>query len=231
MRRPPHPQLRSEGKGLRTPAGCVLCVCLFLCFVGAWDQPPVRPVCGAEVTSDVALELDGDGDYVDLGVSAADLQIEGNRPKTVEMQVLVREFKYHEGIFSLGRAGATGEDFSLRVRGGRAGQFRAQFWARDVDFEVDARNRWVHIAIVHDGESQTVYADGHEVGAAEQELNPTVTLHDEAFEFFRAAARFMDPGSPRWHRTKLREARALVLVRDAGAAECAGLGASFCMHQ
>ncbi len=52
--------------------------------------------------------------------------------------------------------------------------------------------------------------------AGNMSLVPTVALYDEAFQFFEAAAAAMDQGSPRWHRTKLREVRAHLLVRDAG---------------
>jgi len=52
--------------------------------------------------------------------------------------------------------------------------------------------------------------------AGEMCLSPTVALYEEAFRFFGAATGMMDPRSLRWHRTKLREVRAHLLVRGAG---------------
>ncbi len=113
---------------------------------------------------DLAWRLDGVNDYLDTGLTATHLGIMGNRPKTVEITLSMQAFQHHEGIFSMGRTEADRRDFSLRVNDGRINHFRGQFWAHDIDFTVDALNRWVQLSLVHDGRSQTLYADGEVVG-------------------------------------------------------------------
>ncbi len=117
-----------------------------------------------------ALSLEGDGTYIDFGVDAGDLGIEGNKEKTIEIQVFMRSFQDSEGIFSLGETGADLRDFSLRARG-RENRFRGQFWGQDVDFSYDAKNKWVHFAVTHDGETHRIYADGELVGEQNRELD------------------------------------------------------------
>ncbi len=66
----------------------------------------------------IALSFSGDGDYLDLGVDAGDLGIDGNREKTIELRVFIRNFQSDKGLFSLGTTGDSLRDFSLRVLGG-----------------------------------------------------------------------------------------------------------------
>ncbi len=119
---------------------------------------------------DKAWRLDGDRDYLDTNLTATHLGIQGNRPKTIEILLMINAFQHHEGIFSLGRTEIARRDFSLRVNAGRVHHFRGQFWEADIDFVHDALNRWVHFSVVHDGSSQTVYADGKVVGHQEGPL-------------------------------------------------------------
>ncbi len=113
---------------------------------------------------DMVWRLNGETDYFDTNLTATHLGIQGNRPKTIEITLMMNAFQHHEGIFSMGGTEANRRDFSLRVNAGRVNHFRGQFWGDDIDFVYDALNSWVHFSVVHDGRSQTIYADGTEVG-------------------------------------------------------------------
>ncbi len=104
-----------------------------------------------------ALDFDGDGDFVSTGKSASDLGIGGNNPRTVTAWVFTIGFN-NGGIFDVGNC-ATGQDFCLRTLG-TDNQWRIQYWGGDFDFTLDSKDKWVHFALVHDGERTKVYADG-----------------------------------------------------------------------
>ncbi len=111
--------------------------------------------------SEVAISFDGVNSYIDTGVSAADMGIEGDAAKTVEAWVFTRQFDMHRGVFSLGDR-ATGEDFSLITRDD-TDQWRVVFWAMDVDFSHPTDNQWVHLALVYTGDDAVVFANGEEI--------------------------------------------------------------------
>lgn len=119
-----------------------------------------------------ALDFDGVDDYVDCNANAGDLGIDGNKEKTIELWAYIRSFQSNEGLFSLGNT-AFGEDFSLRVHTVVSPEngFRGQFWGSDIDFIYYSKNKWVHFAVVHDGNGQTIYADGTVVGSQTFTLN------------------------------------------------------------
>jgi hypothetical protein len=92
--------------------------------------------------------------------NAAALGIDGSKAKTVEAWVYPRAFNWG-GVFQLGTIGSVGHDFSLRVRGGED-EWQAQFWGTaDTQFSIPgSRNRWTHIAMVYDGTTAFIYANG-----------------------------------------------------------------------
>ncbi len=129
-----------------------------------------RSVSAEEPPSDVALLLDGEEDYLDLKVEPGELGIDGNQEKTIEFQVLIREFRNREVLFTLGRVETRSSGISLRLRDGKTDQFHARFGSEELDFTCDARNRWVHFAIVHDGSTQTVFVNGEQTASVTQNL-------------------------------------------------------------
>ena len=106
-----------------------------------------------------ALDCDGFDGYVSTGKSASQLGIDGNKARTVTCWINLRSFN-NGAIFDVGNR-SNGEDFSLRTLGS-AGDWRVQYWggAFDIDFQLDALDKWVHITHVYDGGATQIYADG-----------------------------------------------------------------------
>jgi hypothetical protein len=104
------------------------------------------------------LDFDGIDDYVYTGLSASDLDISGNNARTVTSWVYTRSYG-GGGIFDVGNR-ETGQDFCLRTLDNIDGEWRIQYWGGDMDFNYDSTEKWVHFALVHDGVTTKVYADG-----------------------------------------------------------------------
>jgi hypothetical protein len=104
----------------------------------------------------MALDFDGDGDYITTGKLPSELGIGGNAPRTVTVWMFIRSFNsaapYEMGSHS------TAEDFSLTARS--LNNWRLQYWNADVDFDMEALNEWVHITHTHDGAETRIYANG-----------------------------------------------------------------------
>ncbi|MHC4702256.1 MAG: LamG domain-containing protein, partial [Planctomycetota bacterium] len=121
-----------------------------------------------------ALDFDGSGDFVFTGKNAADLGIEGAKPKSVAAWVYTRGFN-NGGIFDLG-ARSDGQDFCLRTMAS-VSDWRTQYWggAFDHDFTYNAHNLWVHFTLVYTGTQSTVYANGVPVSSEVRTLDTSVT--------------------------------------------------------
>jgi hypothetical protein len=104
-----------------------------------------------------ALDCDGVDDYVSTDKSAAQLGIDGNKPRTVSSWVYTRAYN-NGGIYDVG-ARAAAQDFCLRTMA-TENLWRIQYWGGDSDFTYDTINKWVHFTHVHDGERTKIYADG-----------------------------------------------------------------------
>ena len=120
--------------------------------------------------SEIALELDGSDAHVQIDVNAVDLGIAGNAGKSVEVWVYARGFNGN-GVFSIGKVGSAGECFGLRTAE-NVDQWRFDCGGGnyDIDFTHPAKNRWVHLALVHAGSESIVYADGHEIARRARRL-------------------------------------------------------------
>jgi hypothetical protein len=105
-----------------------------------------------------ALDCGGIDGYVSTDRSAADLGIDGNKPRTVSSWVFTRSYA-NGGIYDVG-ARTAGQDFCLRTLGDVENQWRIQYWGGDMDFFYDTINKWVHFTHVHDGTHTKIYADG-----------------------------------------------------------------------
>ena len=126
-----------------------------------------------------AINLNGIGQYVGTHVTASTLGIGGGKARTVAAWVYTRAFN-NGGIFDMG-ANVNGQNFSLRTMG-EPNMWRAQRYGYpgyDFDFEYPSVSKWVHLAIVYDGntagdESRT-YADGMLTGRQTATLNTANT--------------------------------------------------------
>jgi hypothetical protein len=117
----------------------------------------------------MALDFDGDGDYITTGRLPSELGVGGNAPRTVTTWMFIRSFNsaapYEMGSHS------TAEDFSLTARS--LNNWRLQYWKADLDFDMEALNEWVHITHTHDGTETRIYANGQLVVTHPVTLNTT----------------------------------------------------------
>lgn len=125
-----------------------------------------------------SLEFSLNSDYVYTEFTAADLNIDGNKPKTIELWAKTYSFTDSESLFAFGAPVSAGRDFSLRTLG-VDNNWRLQLWGGyDIDFTYESLNKWVHFAIVHDGSRTNIYADGSLITGRDQILD---TVSDEFF--------------------------------------------------
>ena len=125
-----------------------------------------------------ALEFGG-GDYVDTGKGAADLEIDGGKPKTTMAWALTRGFN-GGGLWDLG-SNNDGRNWSVRTTG-NLNEWRVQRWGfptYDFDVTVPSVDEWTHFALVYDGAAggndSRLYANGEVVAnqTIELDTNPT----------------------------------------------------------
>ncbi len=145
----------------RSPGHLILAVSFLLLIT-----VPLHPATSSVL--DVAIDFDGKS-FIETGVNAADLGIEGNAAKTIEAWVYTRAFNLHGGVFSLGNRGG-GQDFSLITRESED-QWRVVFWGGDMDFTHASKNRWMHVALVYTGREAIIYADGAERNRITRDLD------------------------------------------------------------
>jgi hypothetical protein len=120
-----------------------------------------------------ALDFDGIDDFVSTGKVASQLDIDGNKPRTVNVWVYTRGYA-DGGIYDVG-ARVNGEDFCLRTLGDVVDQWRIQYWGGDMDFTFDTLERWVNFTHVHDGTHTKIYADGRLIVDWEKTITTTDT--------------------------------------------------------
>ena len=107
----------------------------------------------------LALDLDGQGDYLDTGKLPSQLGIAGSAPRTVALWVYARSFN-GGGLYEMGGQG-DGEGFSLRT-GTSDNEWRLEYGSRGDDFVVDSVNEWVHFTCVY-ADGDPVYVNGQRV--------------------------------------------------------------------
>ncbi len=120
-----------------------------------------------------AMDFDGVDDYVSTGKVASNLDIDGNKPRTVSAWVYTRGFA-NGGIFDVG-ARVNGEDFCLRTLDDVVDRWRIQYWGGDFDFSFNTLERWVHFTHVHDGTHTLIYGDGRTLVNWEKTITTTDT--------------------------------------------------------
>lgn len=118
----------------------------------------------------------GSADYIDCGVLASDINIDGAKDKTMTCWANCHNFSIStEGtIFKIGATQAPDELFGIRVTS-TDNQWRADFWDTFIQFTTTntSLNNWVHFALTYDGTTARVYSDGNEEGTEVITLNTT----------------------------------------------------------
>ncbi len=111
-----------------------------------------------------AYSFDGSNDYVTPGLTASELNIDGNKPKTIMAWVYPRGTWDDGGIWSVGSTGSDGQDFSLRELQSE-GDWRTQLWGGscDQDFTFGSSGQWLHMAMTWNGSHLRVYGNGSEL--------------------------------------------------------------------
>ena len=120
-----------------------------------------------------ALDFNGVSNYVETGRTASDFGVNGNAARTVTAWVYTHSFN-DGGIWEMGEH-TDRRDFSLRTMASD-NIWRVQYWGSgDTDFTYDSKDKWVHFALVHDGSTTKVYANGTLVVNTPRTLNTAGT--------------------------------------------------------
>ena len=133
-------------------------------------------ILGAKFTAseerESVLNFNGDGDRVETGLQPTDLGISGNAARTIMASANIRSFDDDRGLWEIGTEEG-GEEFSLRVQD-TENLFRAQLWGgADIDFNYDAKDKWVDFVLLHNGEETEIYANGQFIASQTQKINTT----------------------------------------------------------
>ncbi|MDY0357056.1 MAG: LamG-like jellyroll fold domain-containing protein [Sedimentisphaerales bacterium] len=116
----------------------------------------------------LALDLDGQGDYLDTGKLPSQLGIAGSAPRTVALWVYARSFN-GGGLYEMGGHG-TREGFSLRTgdiddawqaRYGGIAAWQARYGGIDANFYTESLNEWVHLTHVYEASRAEMYVNGY----------------------------------------------------------------------
>ena len=103
----------------------------------------------------LALDLDGDGDYIEIGKVASELGVGGNAPRTIALWVYPRSFN-GGGLYEVGGDGLR-EDFSLRTRA--IDHWQARYGGIDANVPGDSPNEWVHLTHTYEASRANVYVN------------------------------------------------------------------------
>ena len=117
-------------------------------------------------------------DYIDCGLLASDINIDGAKNKTMTAWANCHNFSTStEGtIFQIGPTQAPDQFFAIRVRP-TTSQWRADFWDTFIQFDTNTTslNVWWHFALTYDGTTARVYANGFLEGSQIITLNTSDT--------------------------------------------------------
>lgn len=108
------------------------------------------------------MQFNGTDQYVDCGIVAIDVGMEGGNDKTVMAWAYCSDFTDVGGVWSLGTGGTTGADFTLRPDG-TTDDWRTNHWgAADYVFTTPTTslNVWWHFAVTYDGTTSITYGNG-----------------------------------------------------------------------
>jgi hypothetical protein len=143
---------------------------------------------------DYAVDLNASGQqgsqWVEIpNAIASNLNIDGNKPKTITAWVYTRAFN-SAGPFEVGMHNANTENYSLRTYNA-PDTWRAQFWGTpDFDFNApETPNAWAHLSLQHDGTRGIAHVNGQQAGWEASTLN---TNDDKALQLGRWVNHYFD---------------------------------------
>ncbi|MBN2588692.1 MAG: discoidin domain-containing protein [Sedimentisphaerales bacterium] len=137
-------------------------------FDGTEEGGPLTYVMGV---NGQALSLTAQsGQYILTEATAADLGIDGDKPKTVMAWVNNGEASNTGAVWDVGSNASwwiNGQTFGLRGNAA-ADSWQAQLWGvdRNPTGMVDTVGTWTHIAFVYDGTTLYIYSDGNLIDSA-----------------------------------------------------------------
>jgi len=121
-----------------------------------------------------ALDFNGTDQWVDIGLVASELELGGNKARSVSVWVYPRAMN-DGGIFDMGNHSG-GQEFCLRTESEAHGDhgWRIQYYGGDWDFNTNepwnltepfvdpfpSKDAWVHFVQTHDGTTTRVYGNG-----------------------------------------------------------------------
>lgn len=103
----------------------------------------------------LALDFDGQGDYIDTGRPASELRVDANSPRTIALWAYARSFN-GGGLYEMGGDG-TREGFSMRTCDFDGG-WEARYGGIDA-IVTGGRDEWVHLTHVYQANRAEVYVD------------------------------------------------------------------------
>ena len=109
----------------------------------------------------LALDLDGQGDYIETGKVPSELGMEGRTPRTVALWVYTRRFN-GGGVYEMGGHVSAGDGFCLRTQTNDNG-WRLVYGTWEFGFVADSLDEWVHITHANDSYYAEVYVNGEQV--------------------------------------------------------------------
>ena len=145
-------------------------------LIGAQDfyvengTPSIEAVSDPDYPFDAALETSSTS-WARADLVASQLNIDGGKPRTVEVWTRGDVFDDNSGPWSLGAPGNDGEDFAIRVTN-TSGEWRFQFWGgADIDVSLNNQGVWTHMVFTYDGSTGVVYIDGQQFTSQSVSLN------------------------------------------------------------
>jgi hypothetical protein len=125
-----------------------------------------------------AIDFDGVDDYVDSGMVASGLGIDGNKEKSFSLWANARSSD-GGGVFDLGVSSVLGQAFGLATLNPSPNQWCVRFGGgalNDITFDTAASgitsdNTWTHFVVTYDGTDVKVWANGTEIASAPKALN------------------------------------------------------------
>ncbi len=105
----------------------------------------------------LALDLDGQGDYIETGKLPSELPLGAGAPWTVALWAYTRAFN-GGGLFEMT---GDGNPISLRTQTGD-NQWRVTYWRDTTDFSADSRDEWIHFTYVSDDHYGLLYVNGED---------------------------------------------------------------------
>ncbi len=116
----------------------------------------------------LALDFDGQDDYIDTGKVPSQLGVDGNMPRTMALWAYTRSFN-RGGLYEMG--GKDGEDGFSLTTAEQDGQWVVDYGSDHETFPADAAGEWTHFMHVHNRYFQWVYVNGEEVAETWIELD------------------------------------------------------------